>query len=141
MEMLKRNSSATNEDLLDYCDLLKGDENELESINLDLLQDPRLRQFSERLADRFEAADSVDLEKIWFDLTAEEQKEFVDIVNGNEKLFDELIQQWRPWWLRMEWQQAVTDQDEGDEDPEEDARPFPVFFTQFERISKLTSVC
>ena len=144
MELLKRNSTATNEEILDYCDLLRQEADELDTINLDLLKDPQLAKFSEKLATILSDKPELDdLDQIWFDLTTDDQNEFIQLVNGNERLFDELIREWRPWWLRNEWQQAVVDQNDPTDDLDEDdiTRPFPVFYTKFERLNKLTSVC
>ena len=145
LELLKRNASASDDDIVDYLDLLKQDDDELATINLDLLKDPRLVQFSEKLAGLLSNKNEIDdLESIWFELTEDDQKEFIELVNGNDELFDELIREWKPWWLRAEWQQAVVDQEEDpkdqDDDDEDTSRHFPAFYTKFERINKLTSV-
>ncbi|KAH9399297.1 Zinc finger HIT domain-containing protein 2 [Tyrophagus putrescentiae] len=161
LQLLKRNSTATNEDILDYLDLINGKDNaesdDLESINLDsllLTSSPQLRQFVEKLGARLggDSSSGVSVEALdgaWLQLLDDaDREEFIRLVNGHERLFSGLITQWRPWWRRQAWHRTVSvesadaaeDEDEEEEDEEEEeGSSYPCLYTQFERISKLTS--
>ncbi len=90
------------------------------------------------------------LDGAWLQLLDDaDREEFIRLVNGHERLFSGLITQWRPWWRRQAWHRTVSvesadaaeDEDEEEEDEEEEeGSSYPCLYTQFERISKLTSV-
>ena len=84
------------------------------------------------------------LDGAWLQLLDDaDREEFIRLVNGHERLFSGLITQWRPWWRRQAWHRTVleaTEEDAEEEDEEEESSSYPCLYTQFERISKLTSV-
>lgn len=145
--MLKRNSSATNQDVIDYCDLLDSSNiDELDHFNLDLVKNQQIQIFIEKIINQLDSnCDDQNMNDIWTQISDEDRINFMNLVKKNSKLFDDIINRWIPWWRKNVWQEPIlkeeTNDNDDDYDVEENVHLFPVLFSQLEPISKLTSVC
>lgn len=145
LEMLKRNSSATNQDVIDYCDLLDSSNiDELDHFNLDLVKNQQIQIFIEKIINQLDSnCDDQNMNDIWTQISDEDRINFMNLVKKNSKLFDDIINRWIPWWRKNVWQQPIlkeeTNHNDDDYDVEENVHPFPILFSQLEPISKLTS--
>lgn len=152
LEILKRNSSATEQDILNFYQLMKNNDNNdddggnLDYINLELLKDPKLQVFSQKLIDILYSDDHDENEiknydQIWFNLTKQDRDEFIHLVNSNSNYFDSLLinQQlfWIPWWNRM---MVPKNLENNINNENSNIKEFPNLYNKIEQISKLTSV-
>lgn len=114
------------------------DDDQIEDINLDFIQNnEKIKKFLMKILPIVQEQDTID-ESIWNELSDSDQLEFIDIVKGNARLFDNLIQSWQPWWLRSEWQTCV--EEAGDDQDHDKIQQYPYIYTQIQPISKLTTV-
>jgi hypothetical protein len=162
LEILKRTSSS-NEDIVDYLDLLEQDDEglDVDDVTFDMVKYPKIREFTEKLISRLEQQSDSGANhhksSSWFGLTEAEKGEFIALVNEYGRVFDQLVTEWRPWWHRRDWQRPVIsigDEDEeleavirrsheaeeDDDDDDDETCLYPQVYTNFERFSKLTSV-
>lgn len=139
---MKKDNQNFNEngDYLDVIASLENDDDEtIEEIDLDFIQNnERIKKFLMKILPIVQQHNTID-ESIWNDLSDLDRSEFINIVNGNVHLFDNLIHSWQPWWLRPEWQKCVEEVEEEDSNCNK-IQQYPYIYTQIQPISMLTTV-